>query len=148
VRPWSLVSWHGRWYLNAFDVDRGAPRVFRLSRIVGAVRPDGRPASFEVPDDHEPELMVQRVAQPATQPSPAVLRVRRGAGHSLRRRARTVGEVDDTWDLVDLDYTDLEDFAEEVAGYGADVVAEAPAELAGSVVRRLRAALAAHGGAR
>ena len=148
VQPWSLVSWHGRWYLNAFDVDRGAARAFRLSRIVGPVRTTGRPGSFEVPDDHEPELMVQRVAQPPSQPSPAVLRVRRGTGHSLRRRARTVGEVDETWDLVDLDHTDLEDFAEELAGYGADVVVEAPPELVDSVVRRLRGALAAHGGAR
>ncbi len=129
------------------DVDRGAARVFRLSRIVGGVRTAGRPASFEVPDDHEPEMMVQRVASPPTQPSPAVLRVRRGTGHSLRRLARTVGEVDDTWDLVDLDYADLEDYAEELAGYGADVVVEAPSELVGSVVRRLRGALAAHGGA-
>ncbi|HWO51794.1 MAG TPA: WYL domain-containing protein, partial [Ornithinibacter sp.] len=148
VHPWSLVSWHGHWYLNAFDVDRGAPRAFRLSRIVGGVRTAGRPGSFEVPDDHEPELMVQRVAQPPTQPSPAVLRVRHGAGHSLRRRARTVGEVDGTWDLADLDYTDLDDFAEELAGYGTDVVVEAPPELVDSVVRRLRGSLAAHGGAR
>jgi proteasome accessory factor B len=148
VQPWSLVSWHGRWYLNAFDVDRGAARVFRLSRILGGVRTAGRPGSFEVPDDHEPELMVQRVAQPSTQPSPAVLRVRRGTGHSLRRRARTVGEVDGTWDLVDLDYTDLEDFGEELAGYGTDVVVEAPPELVESVVRRLRGSLLAHGGAR
>ena len=146
VQPWSLVSWHGRWYLNAFDVDRGAARAFRLSRIVGPVRTTGRAGSFEVPDDHEPELMVQRVAQPPSQPSPAVLRVRRGTGHSLRRRARTVGEVDQTWDLVDLDHTDLEDFAEELAGYGADVVVEAPPELVDSVVRRLRGALASHGG--
>ena len=77
-----------------------------------------------------------------------MLRVRRGSGHSLRRRARTVGEVDDAWDLVDLDYADLEDFAEELAGYGADVVVEAPPELVDSVVHRLRGALVAHGGGR
>ena len=146
VQPWSLVSWHGHWYLNAHDVDRGAPRVFRLSRIVGPVRTDGRPGSFEVPEDHEPQLMVERVAAPRTQASPAVLRVRRGAGHGLRRRARTVGEVDDTWDLVDLDHHDVDTFAEELAGYGADVVVEQPPELADAVVRRLRGALAAHGG--
>ena len=146
VQPWSLISWHGRWYLNAFDEERGAARVFRLSRISGPVRTAGRPGSFEVPDDHEPELMVARMTAPPTQPSPAVVRVRRGTGHSLRRQARTVGEVDDTWDLVDLDYRDLEDFAEQLAGYGADVVAEQPAELVEAVVRRLRGALAAHTG--
>ena len=145
VQPWSLISWHGRWYLNAYDVDRDAPRVFRLSRIVGAVRTAGRPGSFEVPADHEPRLMVEGGAAPPVQPSPAVLRVRRGAGHSLRRRARTVGEVDATWDLVDLDYGDTDGFAEELAGYGPDVVVEQPPELAQGVAERLRAVLAVHG---
>ncbi|NHA68355.1 helix-turn-helix transcriptional regulator [Phycicoccus flavus] len=146
VRPWSLVSWHGRWYLNAWDEDREAPRVFRLSRITGPVRTVGRAGAFEVPADHEAEVMTRAVAAPPTQPSPAVLRVRRGAGHALRRRARTVGEVDELWSLVDLDYGDLDAFAEEVAGYGADVVAEQPPELVDAVVARLRGALVAHGG--
>ena len=52
-------------------------------------------------------------------------------------RARSARSTS-TWDLVDLDYTDLEDFAEELAGYGTDVVVEAPPELVDSVVRRLR----------
>ena len=148
VQPWSLLSWHGHWYLNAYDVDRGAPRVFRLSRIVGGVRPAGDPGSFEVPEDHEPRLMVQGSAPPTGRPSPAVVRVRKRAGHSLRRHARTVGEVDSTWDLVDLDYTDLDGFAEELAGYGADVVVEQPDELVHGVVDRLRGAVAAHAGER
>ena len=146
VQPWSLVSWRGRWYLNAWDEDRGAPRVFRLSRVAGPVRAAGRPGSFEVPEDHEPRMMVERADPPAAQPSPSVVRVRAGAGHALRRRARTVGEVDDDWSLLDVDYQDLDSFAEELAGYGADVVAEQPAELVDRVVERLRGTLAAHGG--
>ncbi len=144
MQPWSLVSWHGRWYLTAFDEDRQAPRVFRLSRVTGAVRPTGRAGSFEVPADHDPRAMVDTLASSSAQASPAVLRVRQGAGHALRRRARTVGEVDDTWSLVDLDYGDLWPFAEEVAGYGADVVVEQPPELVDAVTECLRGALAAH----
>ena len=87
---------------------RGPRRVLR-----GAGRPRAR-------DDP------QRVGSAADPARLAVVRVRRGSGHSLRRRARTVGEVEGEWDLVDLDYTDLEDFADEVAGYGADVVVDAP----------------------
>ncbi len=146
VRPWSLISWHGRWYLTAFDVDRDASRVFRLSRITGPVRTVGRPGAFEVPEDHEPQVMVERSTRPSIAPSPAVLRVRQGSGRTLRLRARTVGEVDDTWSLLDLDYTDLEGFAEEVAGYGPTVVVEQPPELVDAVVGRLRAVLDAHGG--
>ena len=39
--PWGVVSWHGRWYVVGHDRDRAATRVFRLSRIVGAVRTTG-----------------------------------------------------------------------------------------------------------
>jgi proteasome accessory factor B len=50
VEPWGIVSRHGRWYLVGHDRDRDATRVFRLSRIVGAVRRDGEPGTVEVPD--------------------------------------------------------------------------------------------------
>ena len=57
------ISWHGHWYLTAFDVDRGAPRVFRLSRIVGdGARRRVAPAPSTCPTDHEPRLMVEGVA--------------------------------------------------------------------------------------
>lgn len=142
VEPWSLISWHGRWYLNAFDTDRRAPRVFRLSRIEGAVRRAGRRGSVHIPE-HDPQIMVRGSAGQTT-PSPAVLRVRAGRGHALRRAARTVGEVDDTWSLLDIDYTDLDGFADDLAAHGPDVVVEQPVDLRDAVVRRLRAATEGH----
>ena len=42
LQPWGVVCWRGRWYVVGHDLDRGATRCFRLSRIVGAVRPTGR----------------------------------------------------------------------------------------------------------
>ncbi len=44
VEPWRLLASRGGWYLVGLDRDRGAPRVFRLSRIVGpgATRRGGR----------------------------------------------------------------------------------------------------------
>ena len=38
VEPWALECWRGHWYLAGWDRDRGAERVFRLSRITGKVR--------------------------------------------------------------------------------------------------------------
>src|SRR5690606_31208556 len=35
VEPWRLIASRGGWYLVGHDRDRGAPRVFRLSRIEG-----------------------------------------------------------------------------------------------------------------
>ncbi len=140
VQPWGIASWHGRWYLTGFDTDRFAARVFRLGRIEGEVATEGEPASYEVPVDHQPKAMISTMAV-ERDPQPAVLRVRVGAGHTLRRRARTVGEVDDTWSLVDVDFTDTEAFADEISSFGPDVVVENPTELRESVIRRLTGAL-------
>lgn len=146
VQPWGLVRWRGRWYLTGHDLGRDDRRVFRLSRVVGEVRAVGRGGAFEVPADHDGVAMVEESFRGLTTitPSPAVLRVRAGAGHELRRRARTVGQVDDEWDLIDIDHGILDAFADEVASYGGDVVVEQPAHLREAVVRRLRASLAAH----
>jgi proteasome accessory factor B len=59
----------------------------------------------------------------------------------LRRRGRTVGADDETWSRVDVDFTDTEAFADEISGFGPDVVVESPTELRESVIRRLTGAL-------
>lgn len=147
VQPWRVLLWHGRWYLTGYDLDRQAPRVFRLSRISGRVRMVGAPGAYEVPADHDPQVMVSRSVPPA-QHSPAILRVRVGRGHALRRRARSVGDVDDDWSLLDVDYLDIDEFASQLASYAADVIVEQPAELRTAVLDRLRGALAVHEGRR
>lgn len=140
VQPWGIASWHGRWYLTGFDTDRNAERVFRLGRIEGTVATEGKPASYEVPVDHQPRAMISTMAV-ERDPQPAALRVRGGAGHSLRRRATTAREADGIWSLIGLDFTDTEAFAEEIASFGPDVVVESPPELRESVIRRLTGAL-------
>jgi proteasome accessory factor B len=140
VQPWGIASWHGRWYLTGFDTDRNAPRVFRLGRIEGEVATDGKPSSYEVPADHQPKAMISTVAV-ARDPQPAALRVRVGAGHSLRRRATTVAPTGDMWSLISVDFTDTAAFAEEISSFGPDVVVEDPTELRDSVIRRLTGAL-------
>ena len=37
LQPWGVVSYGGRWYVVGHDTDRGEPRIFRLSRVQGAV---------------------------------------------------------------------------------------------------------------
>jgi proteasome accessory factor B len=145
VQPWGIASWHGRWYLTGFDTDKNAARVFRLGRIEGEVATAGKPASYEVPVDHQPREMISTVAV-ERDPQPSALRVRVGAGHSLRRRARAAeegaaGDVDDIWSRIVIDFTDTEAFAEEISSFGPDVVVEAPTDLRESVIRRLTGAL-------
>lgn len=149
LRPWGLSSRRGHWYVTGFDVDRGAERVFRLSRIEGRVAAVGPVGAYEIPAEHDARATVERAARgatPAPDVPPAVLRVRAGSGHTLRRRARTVGEIDDSWSLIDVDYASVGTLADEVAGFGADVLVQAPGELVDAVRARLAGALGAHGG--
>ena len=49
LEPWGVLSRKGHWYVAGQDPDRGAPRVFRLSRVVGEVRPDETAVGAFVP---------------------------------------------------------------------------------------------------
>lgn len=147
VRPWGLVSWHGRWYLVGHDDDRDGTRVFRLSRVAGPVVTSGPAGSVVVPDDVDLGASVRMLApEPATRR--ARLRVRAGAARPLRLRAISATEPGDGWDTLDVGYSDAESLAAEVCGFGADVVVVEPDEVRDAVVRRLDAVLAATGGER
>ena len=56
------------------------------------------------------------------------------------RRARTVGVIDETWQLIDIEYADPGVLADEVVSFGADVLVEKPDELRERVMARLRGA--------
>jgi len=143
LEPWGIVSWRGRWYVVGHDRDRGATRVFRLSRVVGPVIPIGSPGEVFVPEGVDIRgAVVSMDSEP--QQGDAVVRVRSGAGFFLRRRASSVSPDADEphgWDVVKLPYRDVGALADELAGCGSAVVALEPPELRAAVVRRLRAVL-------
>jgi predicted DNA-binding transcriptional regulator YafY len=142
LQPWSVLSWHGRWYVVGYDVDRSAPRLFRLSRIVGEVVPAGKSGSYEVPSAGE----IRDAAGLLTPPREtgiARIRLRRESGFGLRRRAADSRPLADDWDVVAVSYSDPGDLAAEVAGYGADAVVIEPNEVRSRVVAHLRAVVGA-----
>ena len=103
-----MVRTSGRWYLVGFDTDRDAERVFRLDRVIGTVRKVGPRRAYDVPPDTDLREAIDRLA-PAPAAERAVLLVRRGTGHSFRRRAARVVEgvvgpdTRTSWDCVELD---------------------------------------------
>lgn len=149
VQPWGVVSWRGRWYLVGHDNGRGAPRVFRLSRVTGPVQATGSAGAVRVPPDLDLVAMAASMSSdPAT--GVATVRARRGTAAGLRRTASrvqlgsaTAGETGSSppagTDLLELPYSDPQALADRLAGYAADVVVLAPADVRAAVVRRLRA---------
>lgn len=156
VQPWALASWHGRWYLTGYDVDRQAPRVFRLGRIQGKVAKDGAPGSYEIPAELDPITMI---AASSAEPTPLTARflLRDGTGATLRRRAaaecdgepeveagaETFGGIEPGWGVYELTFAGVEIAAGELAGYGPDARVLGPPELVTAVVDQLRWALTA-----
>jgi predicted DNA-binding transcriptional regulator YafY len=132
-----LVSWHGRWYVGGHDLDRDAPRVFRLSRIAGGVEATGPEKAYDVPPDVDVRSMVSAAFADDDRPArQAQIKVVPGTGHRLR--ATGVPAASDP-DLLTLEFVSLHGFAELLTGYGANVTVVQPTELRTAVIERLRA---------
>ena len=139
LEPWGVVSFRGRWYVVGHDTDRGAPRLFRLSRVQGEVRSTGAAGSFEIPEGTDIHALAASLA-PSGPEHRATLLVRSGAAIGLRRQAVPVedAEAPPGWERLAVEYRRTDAMADEVLGYGADVVVEAPDDLRDLVVGRLR----------
>jgi proteasome accessory factor B len=143
VQPWALKNWHGRWYLTGYDLDREDERAFRLSRVEGAVRKLGRAGAYTVPDDYEPDVALE---QQATAPvGTARVRLRHGRGHTLRRHALSVTELDERWSEVEVPYW-RGSTERDVVALGQHAVALSPPELVDAVRSTLTAAAEANEG--
>jgi proteasome accessory factor B len=138
VEPWGVVWWHGRWYVAGHDLDRGAPRVFRLSRIVGEPALDGPEGVVTVPEAIDLTALVS-ASEPAGADMMARVKVRHDRAIGLRRQTVDIHDDGDGWDVVTVPCPDPHRLADQVLGYGADAVVLSPAEARDAVVRRLTA---------
>lgn len=140
VEPWGVVSWRGRWYLVGQDRDRGAPRCFRLTRIVGDVATVGKPGEVRRPPGvnlMDYVLGGEREQRPTTT---ARLWVSAGRAQGVRRQATVVGPrtLDgQPGDEVTVELHFPESAAGWLAGHGADVVVLEPELLRKAVRDRL-----------
>jgi proteasome accessory factor B len=135
VQPWGVVAWHGRWYLVGLDLDRQAPRQFRLSRVVGQPAVTGPARAFSPPPDVDLAAIV--AGQVSGEEQLVLVRARPGTAIGLRRHAVALGPGDDGDDRLELRTTEPRALADQLAAYGADVVVEAPAEMRAAVIARL-----------
>jgi len=145
LEPWGVVNRHGRWYVAGRDRGRDDTRVFRLSRIAGAVKFCGPPHSVTVPDGADVREVVRDWDSAPAREHTALLRVRSGAGVGLRQHAVSV-RPDETgppgWDLVTTRFADVGSFADYAAWFGPDAVVLDPPDLREAVIARLKGVLA------
>jgi proteasome accessory factor B len=126
-----------------WDLDRDAPRTFRLSRVRGAVKDVGRAETDSLYTAEELRAKVAELVDPPEPAGEALVWVERGAAEGLRRLGSVVGEreLDGTQgDLVSVPLRSVQTLARVVAGYGASAVAIEPAQLRDEVIARLQRA--------
>jgi proteasome accessory factor B len=143
LEPFAVTSRYGHWYILGRDLDRDALRIFRLDRISGVLKVQGRPGSFEIPKD----IDVSAAFSSSTDLRTAQIFLRDGRGLNLRNRANPV--VDDGtpigWQKFEITYRDHQRFVEEVLWYGDDVVVETPRELRDEIIGYLKSGVANYG---
>lgn len=139
LQPWGVITADERWYVAGLDTDRGEPRMFRLSRIVGMVCVDGGRASFEVPEGTDLRELSRRLTPP-TDVGEATVLIRSGRARGLRRWADDIEtEVLPGWDRARLRHRTGAPMAGTLLCFGDAVVVEAPEELRVEVRGRLAA---------
>jgi proteasome accessory factor B len=138
IEPWGVVWWHGRWYLVGHDLDREAPRVFRLSRVVGDPRTEGPEGAVTAPEGIDLTALVSE-NDPAGTDVLARVKVRHDRAIGLRRQTVDIADDGGGWDVVTVPCPDPHALADQVLRYGADAVILSPAEAREAVVRRLQA---------
>jgi proteasome accessory factor B len=151
LEPWGVVSYSGRWYVVGRDVDRGAERMFRLSRVRSSVRRVGRSGAFTVPEGTSLRELTNRLA-PGPRTEVGTVLARTGSCLGLRRYARLLAEgvegPDGTtdWDRLEVSFASHDQLAEDALAQGANAFVETPETVRAIVADRLRRAISAHTG--
>ena len=141
VAPLALVQFQGRWHCCALDQETGERKTFLLRRIVSHVTTTGK--SFEASTEDEAARGLRELEEVWSRHIASV-RVESGTDAATRLHKQRGAGVGDDGALL-LHYVDLNILADELAGYGPEVVVQSPAELVSAVRARLHAVAEAHG---
>ena len=143
LEPYAVTSRYGHWYIFGNDLDRRANRLFRLDRVSGDLKSQGRSGAFEIPGD----LDVNQAFAKSSELSSAILFIRDGRGLNLRSRGMQIvtKSAPVGWHEFKMEYRDRERFIEEILWYANDVIVSEPADLRSEILDHLKAGLATYG---
>lgn len=140
LRPYSLLSRNGVWYVVGFDERRGEKRTFRADRIEGEVRA-GPPGAFERPVDFDPRTAFPAdpktmvVGDPGPQTALVAIDAVR-ASQAARELGATavVSHSDDGSIVVEVPCSNLQSFRHWVLGWLEYAEVLEPAEVRADLV--------------
>jgi proteasome accessory factor B len=141
VAPIALIQHEGRWLLHAEDQDAGGTRNFLLRRIIAPITttntkyPPFSTTATEAALTELAEIWDQRTALVEVQHE----------SDAATRLAKRRGTQESRDGMLTLHYSDLNLLADELAGYGPEVLVMSPPALRDAVRTRLERTAADHG---
>lgn len=143
VEPHAVTSRYGHWYLLGNDLDRKAQRLFRLDRIAGQAKSQGKSGSYVIPAD----IDIDAAFSSQQKPQSAKLLLRDGRALNLRTRAKMIADSEDStgWQKIEIEFGDKERFLEEILWYGSDVILLEPSDLRQQIVELLKVGMRRYG---
>lgn len=133
VEPYGLYTRDGFWYLVAQE-DRSV-KSFKLLRIEGALTTVGKVGGFKKPSDFDLAAFLELSKNEET--SVAHLHVRKEQAFALRSKYATI-EIDDEWDLMEVEYNFEQEIIETVLWHGLNVVVVKPKNLQKQIISKIK----------
>ena len=143
LEPYAVTSRYGHWYIFGNDLARKANRLFRLDRVSGEMKLQGRSGSFEIPS----ELDIDNAFASSSELATSVLFLRDGRGLNLRSRAHQTDNANAPhgWQEFKVQYRDRARFIEEILWYGNDVIVSDPTDLREEIMNYFRTGVRTYG---
>lgn len=140
VEPWRLAFRRGHWYVEAFDIDRGEGRSFRLDRVDGAITVGDRPAeAVRVPGRSERQPWEFGDEESVQRARVAIDSTHAGWARRYLGGASVVAEHDDGSIEIELAVTNVAGFRNLVLGMLDAAEVLSPQALRDDVVNWLEA---------
>ncbi|MCX6449170.1 MAG: WYL domain-containing protein [Actinobacteria bacterium] len=133
VEPYGLYTRDGFWYLVAQE-DRSV-KSFKLLRIEGALTTVGKVGGFKKPSDFDLAAFLEHSKNEEI--SVAHLHVRKEQAFALRSKYATI-EIDDEWDLMEVEYSFEQEIIETVLWHGLNVVVVKPENLQKQIISKIK----------
>ena len=142
VNPLGLSAWRGSWYLIGEDLDRDDVRVFKLSRFSSKIELVSASNSYSIPKDFSIKdyLVMLKPGE-----YKVAVKVRRALALNLRNLSESITQLDEDWDLLNVNFKDQEQALREILWMGPDAVVQEPAEFRSLVVASLQKLVSNHG---
>lgn len=140
VAPLALIQHQGRWHLYADEPESGTTRTFLLRRIVSSITTTT--TSFPAPPADQSERALAEL-EAVWSSRVAIVEVEPGTDAAMRlgKRRSTAATASGA---LELHYSDVNIFADELASYGPEVLVVSPDDVRDAVRTRLERTAADH----